>query len=171
MNRWYAVQTTTGAEQDVRMRLNRLAYPAMLPMKVMRERRGGKAIDVTRMMLPGYAFVATEMRATDWHRIRNLPGVLRILGGESPTPLSEEEVARIAWLDNGSVPWAISTARATPEGAVITGGPLAEYENEIESIDRRQNRARIRASILGETKHIDLALIFEEDRQSVEPEG
>lgn len=158
---WYAIQATTSTEQDVRTRLNRLAYPAMLPMKVMRERRGGKPIDITRAMLPGYVFVETNMRAADWHRIRNLPGVLRILG--EPTPLTEEETARIAWLDNGGAPWGISTARTTPKGVVVTGGPLAQFEKEIESIDRRQNRARIRASVLGEEKHIDLALIFETD--------
>ena len=171
MAEWYAVQTTTGAEQDVRMRLSRMAYPAMLPMKVMRERRGGKAFDVTRAMLPGYVFVETGMRAADWHCIRHLPGVLRILGGEQPAPLTRDEAERIAWLDNGGTPWAISTARATPKGVVITGGPLALFEKEIETIDRRQGRARIHASVLGEEKRIDLALIFEEEKQSEEPEG
>ena len=175
MAEWYVVQAAAGAEQDVRMRLNRLAYPAMLPMKVMRERRTGACRDVTRVMLPGYVFVESEMAAADWHRIRNLPGVLRILGGEHPAPLSEEEAARIAWLDNGGEAWAISTAKATPKGVIITGGPLALFEKEIESIDRRQSRARIHASVLGETKRIDLALVFEEsatdNRQPEEPEG
>lgn len=174
MVNWYVAQVATGAEQDVRMRLNRLAYPAMLPMKVMRERKTGAHRDITRVMLPGYVFIESEMSAADWHRIRNLPGVMRILGGEHPVPLSEEEAARIAWLDNGGEAWAISTARATPKGIVITSGPLALFDKEIESIDRRQNRARIHASVLGETKCIDLALVFEEkreDKQSEEPEG
>ncbi len=171
MAEWYVVQATTGAEQDVRMRLNRMAYPAMLPMKVMRERRGGKPFDVTHVMLPGYVFVETEMRAADWHCIRHLPGVLRILGGERPAPLTDDEARRIAWLDNGGTPWDISTAKATPKGVVITSGPLALFDKEIETIDRRQGRARIHASVLGEEKRIDLALVFEEEKQPVDPEG
>ena len=144
-------------------------------MKVMRERRNGKLIDAVRVMLPGYVFAESEMRASDWHRLHGLPGVLRILGADQPQPLPLDEIERLRWLDNGGAPWAISTASQTPEGVVITGGPLAVFEKEIIGIDRRQSRARLTASILGENKSIDLALVFEKegiiDRQTVEPEG
>ena len=70
MDRWYALQVTTGAEGDVKTRLDRLTYPAMLPMKIMRERRDGRWRDETKVMLPGYLFVQAAMTAADWHRDR-----------------------------------------------------------------------------------------------------
>ena len=125
MDRWYALQVTTGAEGDVKTRLDRLAYLAMLPMKIMRERRNGRWRDETKVMLPGYLFVQAAMTAADWHRIRRLPGVLRILGGDRPSPLSDDETARIQWLDNGGTPWALSEFRRT-EAAVGGGGRWPE---------------------------------------------
>ena len=88
--------------------------------------------------------------------------MLRILGADRPQPLPPEEAERLEWLDNGGAPWAVSTARETPEGVVITGGPLALFEKEIVGVDRRQGRARLQARVLGEAKAIDLALAFEE---------
>lgn len=162
MDRWYALQVTTGAEGDVKTRLDRLAYPAMLPMKIMRERRDGRWRDETKVMLPGYLFVQAAMTAADWHRIRRLPGVLRILGGDRPSPLSDDETARIQWLDNGGTPWALSEYVQEDGSCRIVGGPLAGKESEILSFNLRQNRARIRACILGEEKTIELGVTAQE---------
>lgn len=166
---WYVVQTNTGSEHDIQTRLNRLNYPTMLPGKVMLERRGGKIQEIIRLMLPGYIFVQTKMRAADWHNIRRLPGVLRILGDGLPTPLNDAECERICWLSNHGRPWGISSGRFENGTLAIDTGPLAGHESEIIRVDARTNRARIHAEILGEGKVIDLGLII--DKQPDEPEG
>ena len=122
------------------------------------------------MILPGYVFVevgsevppSQGMKAADWHRIRRLPGVIRILGEGRPEALSADEAERIRWLDHGGEAWCISTAEGSGGSEyLIKSGPLKDCKSEIQSIDRRGNRARIEVRVLGEKKSIDLALIFE----------
>lgn len=166
---WYVVQTNTGAESDVRTRLSRLSYPTMLPSRVIPERRNGQVREVERLMMPGYVFVLSQMQAADWHVIRHLPEVLRILGSDRPTPLNAEEQKRILWLDNGGRAWGLSRGRYDRGRLVITDGPLAGREADVIRVDARTGRARILAGILGESRGIDLGLIIE--RQPEEAEG
>lgn len=151
----WALQVVTGEElrlaQLIRERIERV--DCILPTRELFEKRGEIWRKVTRTMLPGYLFLKIPESQTDgsaceiaklWHQVRHTAGVLRILG-----TMQREDRARLKALENGGLPWGISTG--TRRGGILDG-PLAEHEDWIVEIDWHRRRAKIRLKI-GEDVH------------------
>src|SRR5271156_3230768 len=102
---WYIIHTYSGFEKKVKESLEgRVAAfglgekigRVMVPTEDVIEVRGGKKIVSPRMFYPGYVLVEMEMNDDTWHVVRSTPRVTGFVGsGQTPSPLSEEEVQAI----------------------------------------------------------------------------
>src|SRR5437667_10138289 len=110
---WYIIHTDSGFERKVAESLRSLVQAfnlnneinnVLIPTEDVVEVRGGKRVTSQKMFYPGYVLV--EMETTEkggpsdeaWHLVKNTPRVTGFVGsGQSPTPLSGEEVQQIVY--------------------------------------------------------------------------
>lgn len=152
----YVLHVRTGKETDIRGALRDDGYESLLPVEERLERRCGQWRRVRRTLIPGYVFLdmAGELSISDYYHIRNIPHVLKFLGGGRPQHLPPDEAEYILTLHNGGEP--LQPSVITPSG--ITG-PLGQPGVQIVKIDRRQLRAKAVFDILGKPTEITLSIL------------
>ena len=86
--RWFAVQTTAGHENKVRMLLQRrieedprpaeqkLVRQALVPVQEAIEIKNGKKVVVERKLYPGYVLIETTMSQEAQHLVNSVQGVI-----------------------------------------------------------------------------------------------
>src|SRR4026207_578762 len=106
--RWFAVQTTAGHENKVRMlhakRIEedprpveqKLVRQALVPVQEAIEIKNGKKQVVERKLYPGYVLIETTMSQEAQHLVNSVQGVVKFVGtGKMPQPLRPDEAHRL----------------------------------------------------------------------------
>lgn len=104
MKQWYVIQVLSSKEKQVKQALDdnkqksahgELIEEILLPTEnVMEVKQGQQKISEKRIW-PGYLLVKMEINPEVWMLIKDTNGVIGFLGGEHPTPLTDDEVAKI----------------------------------------------------------------------------
>ena len=102
---WYVAHTYSGYESKVKANLEKivenrglgnLIFDIRIPVETVVEKNGAEEKTVEVKVFPSYVFIKMIMTGESWHAVRNITGVTGFVGpGSRPTPLSEEEVARL----------------------------------------------------------------------------
>jgi transcriptional antiterminator NusG len=164
---WYIIHTYSGFEKKVKESLeSRVAAfglqekigRMMIPTEDVVEVRGGKKVISTRMFYPGYVLVEMEMDDYTWHVVRNTPRVTGFVGsGQTPTPLSEEEVEGILHR--------VTTSSDKPkpklsfernEQVRIVDGPFANFTGVVEDVNSDRSTLKISVTIFGRSTPVEL---------------
>ena len=104
MHKWYVVQVFSGQEKKVKKNLEEqmaikgmsdFISDIMLPTENVSEVKQGQQRIVEKRLWPGYLLVKMVMNDDSWEYIKHSQGVIDFLGGNKPTPLTDEEVAEI----------------------------------------------------------------------------
>ena len=91
-----------------------------------------------------------------WFVVRNTPGVTGFVGmGNEPTPLREEEVAKILNQMEESVPKVKFDFRIG-EKVRIRSGPFADFFGNVNSIDADRAKVRLLVSFFGRETPVEL---------------
>src|ERR1039457_5802809 len=100
--KWLINHTYSGFENKVKESLQTRADAfgfadkigqILVPTEEVVELRNGKKVTSKRLVYPGYVLVEMEMNDELWHAVKNTPRVTGFVGGgNSPVPLSEDEV-------------------------------------------------------------------------------
>ncbi|MBE6586198.1 MAG: transcription termination/antitermination factor NusG, partial [Ruminococcaceae bacterium] len=106
---WYVAHTYSGYESKVKANLEKivenrglgnLIFDIRIPVETVIEKNGAEEKTVEVKVFPSYVFIKMIMTGESWHAVRNITGVTGFVGpGSRPTPLSEEEVARLNFED------------------------------------------------------------------------
>jgi transcriptional antiterminator NusG len=122
------------------------------------EVRGGKKVVSPRMFYPGYVLVEMEMDDYTWHVVRSTPRVTGFVGsGQSPSPLSEEEVQNI--LHRMATPADKPKPKLTferNEQVRIVDGPFANFTGIVEEVNNDRNTLKISVTIFGRSTPVEL---------------
>lgn len=157
---WYALFVRTDHEEAIQSCMKHI-YPdlkTLVPSREMREYNRGEWRTVVRRLLPGYLFFHTLLTPEFCHRLRGFEHVIRICGaGWKPLPIEEEQVAVLMKLVRSGDLIRFSRIYRSGEKVVVESGPLKGMEGIIESCNPRKQRVRIKLSIDGEVKMLDLA--------------
>jgi transcriptional antiterminator NusG len=164
---WYIIHTYSGFEQKVADSLRGRAQAfgfadkigqILIPTEEVMELRGGKKVTSKRMLYPGYVLVQMEMTDQLWHEVKNTPRVTGFVGGgNSPVPLSAEEVNSILYRQQ--------TSAKTPrpkmtfeknENVKIVEGPFANFSGKIDEINSERNTLRVLVTIFGRATPVEL---------------
>lgn len=139
-------------------------YNVLIPTEEVLEVRGGKRVTSQKMFYPGYVLV--EMQTTEkggpsdraWHLVKNTPRVTGFVGsGQSPTPLSEEEVQQIVYR--------VSTAADRPkpklsfqkgESVKIIDGPFANFNGVVDDVNSDRSTLKVMVTIFGRSTPVEL---------------
>lgn len=102
---WYVAHTYSGYESKVKANLEKivenrglgnLIFDIRIPVETVIEKNAAEEKTVEVKVFPSYVFIKMIMTGESWHAVRNITGVTGFVGpGSRPTPLSEEEVARL----------------------------------------------------------------------------
>lgn len=139
-------------------------HNVLIPTEEVVEVRGGKRVTSQKMFYPGYVLV--EMETTEkggpsdeaWHLVKNTPRVTGFVGsGQSPTPLSDEEVQQIVYR--------VSTAADKPkpkltfekgETVKINEGPFASFTGVVDEVNTDRNTLKVMVTIFGRSTPVEL---------------
>ena len=164
---WYIIHTYSGFEKKVKESLeSRVAAfglqdkigQVLIPTEDVVEVRGGKKVVSPRMFYPGYVLVEMEMDDYTWHVVRSTPRVTGFVGtGQTPTPLSEEEVQNI--LHRAATP----SDRPKPklvfernEQVKIVEGPFANFSGVVEEVNAERSTLKVSVTIFGRSTPVEL---------------
>jgi transcriptional antiterminator NusG len=160
---WHAVFVMTGDEDSVRQRIayamREKAIEVVVPKRMIHERRNGQWHERIRPLFPGYILLKGHIDTELYYILKSIPGIVRILkDNQGLYKIQPEEIEVISRLMcNGEL---IGTSYAFQDGdsIIIKEGPLYGLEGLITAIDRRKGRAKVKLSILGDERTVDLSI-------------
>jgi transcriptional antiterminator NusG len=104
MHKWYVIQVLSTHENKVKKALedqkmlkgmSDFIAEVIVPTENVSEVKNGQQKIVTKRIWPGYILVKLILTDDSWQYVKNIQGVIEFLGGETPTALTEDEVAQI----------------------------------------------------------------------------
>ena len=170
MHRWYAVQTTSGHENKVRMLIQRKIdadpHPAdarhirqaLVPAEQVVEIKNGKKVTVERKVFPGYVLVEMEVSEDTQHTINAIQGVIKFVGKErDPQPLRDDEVKRLLGIaieeevsaPKEEIPFLLGQAVA------IMDGPFTDFNGTVEEVMVDKGKVRVSVSLFGRPTSVE----------------
>lgn len=170
-HRWYAIQTTSGHENKVRMLVQRKidADPApaearairqaLVPTEQVVEIKNGKKVTVEKKVFPGYVLVEMQLGEETHHMINAIQGVIKFVGKDrDPQPLRDEEVKRLLGI-------AVEEETAEPkeeipflvgQAVAITDGPFTDFNGTVEDVIADKGKVRVSVSLFGRPTSVEL---------------
>jgi transcription termination/antitermination protein NusG len=168
--KWFIIHTYSGFEQKVaeslRTRSEAFGFAdkigqILIPTEEVVELRNGKKVTSKRLVYPGYVLVEMEMNDELWHAVKNTPRVTGFVGGgNSPVPLSADEVNQILYRQ------ASSAERPRPkmtfeknDSVRIVDGPFANFSGKVDEVNPERGTLRVMVTIFGRATPVELEFL------------
>jgi transcription antitermination factor NusG len=159
--RWYAAYTCANHEKRVTAQLEQRSLEHFLPLYESVRRWKDRRVRLHLPLFPGYVFVRLALK--DRLQLLQVPGVVRLVGfNGTPTPLADEEVARLQRALAHGVCAEPHPYIAVGRRALITNGPFAGCEG---ILTRQKRSLRVVLSL----DLIQRSIRVEVDATAVEP--
>lgn len=162
---WYVIHCYAGYENKVRQSIEQrietmnmvdLIFDVVVPTEEEIEIKEGKRKTVEKRVFPGYILVQMVLTEESWYVVRNTPGVTGFVGmGNDPTPLREEEVAKILNRMEEGAPKVKFDFRIG-ERVRIRSGPFADFPGTVNEIDGDRAKVRVLVSFFGRETPVEL---------------
>lgn len=170
-HRWYAIQTTSGHENKVRMLIQRkidadsapaearVIRQALVPTEQVVEIKNGKKITVERKVFPGYVLADMAVSEETLHTINAIQGVIKFVGKDrDPQPLRDDEVKRLLGIaveeevaaPKEEIPFLVGQAVA------VTDGPFTDFNGTVEEVMADKGKVRVSVSLFGRPTSVEL---------------
>ena len=169
---WYVVHCYSGYENKVRhsieqrietMGMEDKIFDVVVPTEEEIEIKDGKRRTVERRVFPGYILVQLVMNEDSWYVVRNTPGVTGFVGmGNEPTPLREDEVARIMNRMEAEAP-KVKFNFQPGEKVRIRSGPFADFIGTVGNIDMDRAKVWVMVSFFGRETPVELDFLHVEN--------
>ena len=168
--KWFIIHTYSGFENKVAESLLTRADAfgfsdkigqILIPTEEVVELRNGKKVTSKRLVYPGYVLVEMEMNDALWHEVKNTPRVTGFVGGgNSPVPLSADEVNQILYRQ------ASSAERPRPkmtfeknDSVRIIDGPFANFSGKVDEVNTERGTLRVMVTIFGRATPVELEFL------------
>jgi transcriptional antiterminator NusG len=164
-HKWYVVQVVSGQEKKVKKTLEEdreskgmaeLISEILVPTENVAEVKRGKQSVTEKRLWPGYLLIKMHLTDDAWIFVRNTNGVLGFLGGEKPTPLSEDEVKEIlAELESKKASVVQKHKIAPGDRVKITDGVFVNFIGSVIEVFHDKGRLSVMVSIFGRETRVD----------------
>lgn len=169
--KWYVINTYSGNENKVKtnleqriksMNMEEKIFRILVPSEEVAEIRGGKKKISTKRFFPGYVLVEMEIDDDAWYVVRNTPKVTGFVGsGNTPTPLSEEEIQSILGQVSGA-----KKSKPKPkvifehgEKVKVIDGPFTNFSGVVEEVNLERGKLKVMVSIFGRQTPVELEFV------------
>ncbi len=163
---WYVIHTYSGYEEKVKASieeqfkargLSSAIGELRVPTEDVVEVKAGKKRISKRKFFPGYLLIQMEMNDETWYLIKSTPKVTGFLGGNTPTPLTEDEVKGIIETEKGE------SSKPKPkvlfeagENVRVIEGPFTNFTGVIDDVNLDRGKLRVMVSIFGRATPVEL---------------
>ncbi len=165
---WYVVHCYSGYENKVKKGLDQRINSMNMQDKIFRvivpteeeiDLREGQRKIIQRRVFPGYILVEMILTEESWYVVRNTPGVTGFVSsGDKPSPLREDEVAKILKLMETDQPKVRVTYR-TGQVVHIIDGPFADFRGTVDEVNMEKGKVRVMVSFFGRETPVELDLL------------
>ncbi|SOC21262.1 transcription termination/antitermination protein NusG [Rhodobacter maris] len=134
---WFLAQLKPNSAAIAERNLHRQGFRTFLPLEPETRKRGGKFVDVTRPLFPGYLFVAFDPARGHWRSINSTQGVARLVSfGNAPAPVPSELVSGLIRRcdDDGKLLPTDARSLVPGDRVRLQTGPFADFVAEVESL-------------------------------------
>lgn len=163
--RWYVVNTYSGYENKVaqniekvveKRKLHEYIQEIKIPTEPVIEVKDGKSREVERKTYPGYVLIKMIHNDETWYVVRNTRGVTGFVGPDNePTPLSDEEVAKLGVTSTQPV---LELEFAIDDTVQISGTAMDGFVGKVKSVNVEDQTAEIVVSMFGRDTTVNVAL-------------
>jgi transcriptional antiterminator NusG len=164
--KWYVVHTYSGHENRARLSLlDRIKKASLqdefgdilIPTESVLEVVKGQRRTSTRKFYPGYLFVQMEMNEKTFHLVKNTPKITEFLGGTSPTPVKESEIAQInTAMTEGQIKPKPKIHFEEGDSVRVVDGPFSNFSGTVEEVKAEKQKVRVLVSIFGRATPVEL---------------
>ena len=172
-SQWFVLHTLSGQELKVKESIEKRMKPeemgeyireVLVPMEKVAEVRGGKKSVTSRKLYPGYVFLDMVLLDENrrviekpWYFIQDTPGKIGFVGGDHPTPASQEEIdhikAQISESEDSERP---KVSFDVGETVKINDGLFLNFTGVIEEIDPTRGKLKVTVNIFGRSTPVEL---------------
>ena len=168
--KWFIIHTYSGFENKVKESLQTRAEAfgfadkigqILIPTEEVVELRNGKKVTSKRLVYPGYVLVEMEMNDALWHEVKNTPRVTGFVGGgNSPVPLSADEVNSILYRQQSSAERPRPKMTFEKNDSVrIVDGPFANFSGKVDELNTERGTLRVMVTIFGRATPVELEFL------------
>lgn len=170
---WFVIHTLSGQEQKVRESIEKririeemqdYIQEVLVPVEKVAEVRSGKKTVTTRKLYPGYVFIHMALldennRVVEkpWYFVRDTQGIIGFVGGERPSPTSEEEIEQIkSQISDAEDVEKPKVQFDVGETVKINDGPFLNFSGVIEEIEPERGKLKVTVNIFGRNTPVEL---------------
>lgn len=171
---WYTLQTFSNNEAKVKRAIERAmatddairgaVEQVLMPERTVKETRNRKEKQTKVKLYPSYLFIRARLGTADgeldeytWSFLRQLDGVMGLIGGDSPVALKEAEIRSILEQveenENKVLP---KVSFAIGERVKITDGPMMNLSGTVDSTDADHGKLQVSVDIFGRPTPVEL---------------
>ena len=142
--KWYGVHTYSGYENKVRLNLaervknecmEQLFSEILIPSETVVELKKGEKKTSSRKFFPGYILIKMELNDETWHIVKETAKVTGFVGGNTPFPIPDEEVSKIARrMEEGAVKPRPIVEFDVGDSVRVVDGPFLNFTGNIEDV-------------------------------------
>jgi transcription termination/antitermination protein NusG len=165
MHKWYVLQVLSTQEKKVKKALEEhLELKAMsdqieeilLPTENVSEVKKGQQHVVEKRLWPGYLLIKMDLNDESWQYVKNTTGVISFLGGDKPTPLTDEEMKELL-KDLADKKQKITQKHKFEVGdrVKIVDGVFVNFIGTVIEVFRDKGRLSMMVSIFGRDTRVD----------------
>jgi transcriptional antiterminator NusG len=164
--KWYVLFVKAGEEVAIRDSIKKAGFTALVPRKIVFERRQGITSKRVKTIFSSYVFINIDFEPKIYYRMKRVAGVIRFLGAGGPEPVPEREMNFVFKLCAGGETAGISNITIEVGDKIkVLDGPLKDFEGKIIHLDRRKKRAKVRLTLFGRVHDIDMGVELIQARQ------
>ena len=170
---WFVIHTLSGQKQKVRESIEKririeemqdYIQEVLVPVEKDAEVRSGKKTVTTRKLYPGYVFIHMALLDENnrviekpWYFVRDTQGIIGFVGGERPSPPSEEEIEQIkSQISDGEDVEKPKVQFDVGETVKINDGPFLNFSGVIEEIEPERGKLKVTVNIFGRNTPVEL---------------
>ena len=139
----------TGSEADIREKL--IEFAPVLPMELRELRLNRVWTKVPRVVMPGYLFLDHDLNVHEYYRVKETPGVIRVLNFTDPLPDNEAEMIRNMACEM------LAPHVIDGEGNVVQGFFQTE---DLIAVHKRQRRAVFAVRLMNRRQTVTVSATF-----------
>lgn len=179
--KWYVVQVMSGHEKKVKKSLEEFldlkgmrdfVQEILLPTENVSEVKGGQQRISEKRMWPGYLLIKMNLTDESWIYIKETPGVIDFLGGETPTPLTEGEVNNmLKELEERQKGVVHKHKVEVGDRVKITDGVFVNFVGTVTEVNHEKGRLSVMVSIFGRDTRVDDLEFWQVEQATAENTG
>jgi transcriptional antiterminator NusG len=129
----------------------------LIPCETVVELKKGEKKTSSRKFFPGYILVKMELTDETWHLVKETAKVTGFVGGNTPFPISDEEVEKITRrMEEGAEKPRPKVQFEVGETVRVIDGPFLNFSGVVEDVKPDKGKLRVTVTIFGRATPVEL---------------